>query len=179
MIQLSWGAVLYSYENYVQHPVPDSPDDEARGSGSNSNNRSSGAGSKRVGTLQPWKVRSVSIMSSMVLLLDLVKVTADLVHFKYSDWFAAGPVQDRGGILTLMEALEAVYYHAHCFNSEANAALRVQLRQAGFMRFREAPLRPVHLLDQEVQAATMLLALAFRMYDTAPNDVAPELIIQR
>ncbi|KAJ1434054.1 hypothetical protein B484DRAFT_477107 [Ochromonadaceae sp. CCMP2298] len=101
----------------------------------------------------PWSQIASSAMTSMVVTLDLVQLTKELLVSPAYHWTI-------GNYERLLYSLEAVHWHAYCFN-ESNS-LQLQLQQRGFMTKDSAEVP--HLLDQEVQSLEQLLFTVFRLY---------------
>lgn len=144
---LEWGATLYSTETY---PLAASAE----------SSRTPGEQiASFLGKDQPWPQLATSAMTGMVVSLDLIELSRELLVARNYHW-------DLHNYASLLAALEATHWHAFCFNE--NAHLRLQLQQRGFMNKNRAA-RTVthelpHLLEQEVLSMEQLLFTVFRLY---------------
>jgi len=107
----------------------------------------------------PWSEKSISAMTSMVLSLDFINLTKDILHSSHYHW----SLQHYESFL---QALETSHWHAFCFNE--NSPLRLQLQQRGFMNKNRSPNNISsslpNLLDQEIQSMEQLLFTVFHLY---------------
>jgi hypothetical protein len=106
----------------------------------------------------PWSQIAASAMTSMVVTLDLVQLSKELLVAPAYHWTI-------GNYEKLLSSLEAAHWHAYCFNE--SQSLQLQLRQRGFMKQTKADSvddSVPHLLDQEVQSLEQLLFTVFRLY---------------
>jgi hypothetical protein len=133
VVRLSWGAKLYCTDHvpelqtvYSEQMSTDHSADD----------------------FVPWRQISSSVMTSMVVSLDILPLFQEVLLNRYSAW-------NTSQLTTLLLALEASHWHARSFNENAN--LRRNLHRLGFMPFRDQPSRWPHLLEQEVQSLTLIL----------------------
>jgi hypothetical protein len=140
-IMLSWGALLYSVEQYPAVPVTQESiqDDLA----------------PRLTKEQAWQNLSSGLLLSMVLSLDYLRLIGDAVMHHYDAWTVVD-------LSSLLGALQCCFDHARCFNM--NMELRSELKRRNFMRFRDNPNRVPHLLEQETLAASQLLLISFKLF---------------
>jgi hypothetical protein len=140
VVRLSWGAKLYCTDHvpelqtvYSEQMSTDHSADD----------------------FVPWRQISSSVMTSMVVSLDILPLFQEVLLNRYSAW-------NTSQLTTLLLALEASHWHARSFNENAN--LRRNLHRLGFMPFRDQPSRWPHLLEQEVQSLTLILEAVLSMY---------------
>lgn len=144
-VVLEWGATLYSGESF-ERSVQESDKVPADPSTS------------FLGKDQPWQQLSTSIMTSMVVSLDFIELSRELLVARNYHW-------DLHNYSALLCALETMHWHAFCFNE--NSHLRLQLQQRGFMKktpSRSGSTELPHLLEQEVLSMEQLLFTVFRLY---------------
>lgn len=139
-IILSWGATLYSYEQFPTAEVEETERSML---------------TPQLNDEQRWLSLSTEAMTSMVLSLDIVDVIGDTLATHYSSLRVVHFEQ-------LLGVLQGSYDHARCFN--ADDELRALLRARNFMRFGDNSARLPHLLEQETKAASQLLTFALRLY---------------
>jgi brefeldin A-inhibited guanine nucleotide-exchange protein len=148
-VQLDWGATLYTHEPLIASNRAASTESAA----------SQLQAIKAVGspsqTARAWAQLSSASMTSMVVSLDFIRLSGDVLNTYFANWH----LKHLSQVLT---ALEASHWHARSFNE--NASLRKALYEKGFMRFPEGPERLPHLLEQEIQTASLILDLVLRMY---------------
>ena len=111
-VVLEWGATLYSGETFER-------------SVQESDKVSADPSTSFLGKDQPWQQLSTSIMTSMVVSLDFIELSRELLVARNYHW-------DLNNYATLLSALETMHWHAFCFNE--NSHLRLQLQQRGFMK---------------------------------------------
>lgn len=112
-----------------------------------------------LGKDQPWAQLATSAMTSMVVSLDMIELVRELLVAENFSW-------DVQNYSALLSALEAMHWHAFCFNE--NSHLRLQLQQRGFMNKNRSgqnlsPELP-HLLEQEILSMEQLLFTVFRLF---------------
>lgn len=105
-----------------------------------------------------WNRIACAAMTSMVVSLDFVRVTGEVINVHYSYW-------EQSHFNEVLNALETSYWHARSFNE--NDGLRRQLRRMSFMKFSDDSAKLPHLLDQEIQTATLILDVLLKMYSKA------------
>ena len=147
-IILSWGATLYSFE---QFPTAEHVETERS------------MLTPHLTDEQRWLSLSCEAMTSMVLSLDIIDVIGDMLQAHY-DSFLVNHFEQ------LLGVLQGSYDHARCFN--ADDELRAQLRTRNFMRFGDNAARLPHLLEQETKSASQLLTCSFRLYQEETNAAA-------
>lgn len=156
VINLSWGAVLYSREKYMSRIGKTRTTSDA----SVKSFSVPPAGSKD----QAWSSLGTSAMTSMVLMLDFINKMANIINVQFSAWTI-------DNFSRMMQALQASYHHARCFNQDVD--LRTKLWWKGFMSFKDNPRRLPHLLEQETSSLLQLSRIALRLYGSAnENPVA-------
>lgn len=153
-IELKWGT-LYSGEAFPTKAdtCPAEGADRAMGEQSTTS---------FLGKDQSWPQLASAAMTSMVVSLDFIQLAKELLVAPTFNW-------DLQNYAALLNALEAVHWHAFCFNE--NSHLRLQLQQRGFMNKNRSsasaknvsPELP-HLLEQEVLSMEQLLFTVFRLY---------------
>lgn len=151
-IELEWGAKLFSGESYQEKSGAGAPEGAERATGELSN-------TSFLGKDQSWPQLATAAMTSMVVSLDFIQLTKELLVAPNYQW-------DLQNYAAMLGALEAVHWHAFCFNE--NGHLRLQLQQRGFMNKNRSaknvsPELP-HLLEQEVLSMEQLLFTVFRLY---------------
>ena len=104
---------------------------------------------------QEWRELSSAVMTSMVISLDFIKNIRIVVQAHFGSWRLEH-------FSTFLSAVEASHWHAKSFN--ANHTIRSRLRKRGFMPFAESPIKLPHLLEQEVDSASLLLDTSLHMY---------------
>jgi hypothetical protein len=144
-IILSWGATLYSFE---QFPTAELVETERS------------LLTPQLTDEQRWLSLSCEAMTSMVLSLDIIDVIGDMLNAHYNSFRVEHFEQ-------VMGVLQGSYDHARCFN--ADDELRALLRTRNFMRFGDNSARLPHLLEQETKAASQLLTYSFRLYQEENN----------
>jgi hypothetical protein len=132
-VVLSWGASLYTKDMLV--PFSDEQN--------------------TMTDAYPWVTISKSVMTSMVITLEISRIIGELLNSFYASWSIEHKQK-------FIEALAICYDHASCFNS--NSRLRNALHEKKFMRFIYSPTRLPHLADQEVLAGTNLLSLILKLH---------------
>ena len=110
----------------------------------------------------PWRSIASSVMTSMVVSLDICSVYKEiLLGGRYKTW-------DRGQLNSLLMSLEASHWHARSFNE--NFGFRLNLHKQGFMAFRDKPSRLPHLLEQEVHSLSIIRDTMLLMYADCQGD---------
>lgn len=112
-----------------------------------------------LGKDQAWPQLATSAMTALVISLDLIQLTRELLVASNYNW-------DLENYASFLNALEASHWYAFAFNE--NGHLRLQLQQRGFMNKNrsEQNLSPElpHLLEQEVLSMEQMLFTVFRLY---------------
>ena len=180
-IQLAgWGATLYSGEGFSNEATAAAVGASASSAAAAS--AKTNADFERMMMIPPplsreqcWSQLTHAAMTSMVVSLDLLALTRDLLVAPAYAWGLSHYSQ-------LLCALEASHWHAFCFNE--NVALRLQLQQRGFMNrgasgsgsgssSSSGPSGTVveslssslpHLLEQEVMSMEQMLFTVYRLY---------------
>jgi brefeldin A-inhibited guanine nucleotide-exchange protein len=145
-IILSWGAMLYSCDNFVALNRNNTPHDHSERSMTTA---------PKLSKEQEWSKLSYQNMSSMVLALDFIRGMGEIIHTHYDSW----SLED---LALLLGTLQCFYDHSRCFNSDLK--LRTHLRSKKFMRFRDNPSRLPHLLEQETRSAAQIFLFGYRLY---------------
>lgn len=140
-IKLSFG-VLYSRDKF-RSAASVAPSEETRG------------GDGRPSASQLWSSVGASAMTSMVVMLEYIKVLSRIINDQYNSWTL-------DHFSKMIRCLEASYHHARCFNSDEG--LRTRLWNKGFMRFKNSPEMLPHLVEQETSSLVHILVVAFRLY---------------
>lgn len=140
-IILSWGAMLYSCDNFTAL----NRNDPERSMSS----------APKLSKEQEWSKLSYQNMSSMVLALDFIRGMGEIIHTHYDSW----SLED---LSLLLGTLQCFYDHSRCFNSDLK--LRTHLRSKKFMKFRDNPSRLPHLLEQETRSAAQIFLFGYRLY---------------
>jgi brefeldin A-inhibited guanine nucleotide-exchange protein len=159
VINLAWGAVLYSREKYAVRIMKTRSTSDA----SVKSFSAPPSGSKD----QSWSSLGTSAMTSMVLMLDFINKMANIINVQFSAWSI-------DNFSRMMRSLQATYYHARCFNKDVD--LRTKLWRKGFMIFKDNPRRLPHLLEQETSALLQMSRIALRLYastNEVPADLGP------
>lgn len=149
---MEWGATLFSGEQYQEKSAANASEAAERATGELSN-------TSFLGKDQSWPQLASAAMTTMVVTLDFIQLTKELLVAPNYQW-------DLQNYSAMLNALEAVHWHAFCFNE--NSHLRLQLQQRGFMNKNRSaknvsPELP-HLLEQEVLSMEQLLFTVFRLY---------------
>jgi hypothetical protein len=139
-IALSWGATLYTSD-----PIVILPSDEP----------TADLNLSRLTREQAWGRYSSTLMCSMVLTLDAIKILGEAFSAHYHSW-------SREQLIEILVAMQCCFDHARCFN--ANSLLRTELKAKNFMRFRDSPQRPPHLREQLTQACAQIMTSCFRLF---------------
>jgi hypothetical protein len=142
-VVLEWGASLYTREMLI--PFNDEED--------------------TVRDNYPWVHISKTVMTSMVIALELSRILGELLNTYYSSWSIEHNRK-------FIEALALSFHHARCFNS--NQILRSSLQNKNFMRFTYSPTRRPHLTDQEVLSGTNLLTFIIKLYSEERGMTQPD-----
>ena len=138
MISLDWGATLYTTDTLTDM---------------NSKKIKVNSQSK-VSVDQKWRKSSSSLMTSMVVTLDLIKVVTEALDSHSSDWKVKH-------VDLFMKAIELAFWHARSFND--NYALRSQLQRRGFMQRIDTSILP-HLLEQEINSISLIQFVIMKCY---------------
>eukprot|EP01038_Epipyxis_sp_PR26KG_P008429 gene8429-11403_t len=139
-ITLSWGATLYSSEGFEITEKIEYDDNVTQAK-----------------SLYPsWIQHSASIMTSMVVSLEIVRIMGEIVNTYSLSW-------QLKHYSSFLFALEVSHWHAVSFNSSIE--LRLRLAEAGFMRIRSMSTIYPHLLDQEIISIEHILKIIFRLYN--------------
>lgn len=112
-------------------------------------------------SLDAWNLLRGSVMTSMVVSLDFIRIVGEVVSAN-SDFWNISQLTD------LLDALEALHWHARSFNNDVS--LRNSLHKYDFMRFRDDPNRLPHLLEQEVHSLSTILEIVLRIYIVSSDD---------
>jgi hypothetical protein len=112
----------------------------------------------------PWDQIEGSVMTSMVITLDIIKVVGDVVIARFDHF-------NKEHFYEYLSGLEVLYWHARSFNGDK--AIRVNLFRNHFMVFPDDANRYPHLLEQEVFSLSKILEISLAIYSTtARNDLA-------
>jgi hypothetical protein len=120
-------------------------------------------------TEQSWAQFISSVMTTMVVTLEFIRLCSEVIFQQQKDLFHWRHYE---GFLI---ALETCHWHAFSFNS--NIPLRLKLHQKGFMNKNRSltnlSVTLPDLLDQEVLSMELILNIVFRLYifDFVSNDL--------
>ena len=136
---MGWGANLYTREDLIPLPVTEDEDRELQ---------------ELTGGFT-WDKISKSVLTSMIVALELSRIIGEVSHTFYSSWTREHRVK-------FAESLALCFDHARSFN--LNKDLRQRLYAKQFMRFPDNSLRPPNIIEQEVQAGAQLLIFFLRSH---------------